>query len=88
MQGSGLIEKHQNIHPASKSFRKRPVLQQSLAHVRLKQSRCKIGRVQQGKRDPLDADVWDSWQSQDEDWDTEKFTEDELIDILFEVRLS
>lgn len=41
--------------------------------------------VQQGKRDPLDADIWDSWQNQEEDWDTEKFTEDELIDILFDV---
>ena len=42
--------------------------------------------VQQGKRDPLDADIWDSWQNQEDDWDTEKFTEDELVDILFDVR--
>ena len=47
--------------------------------------RQKLFLVQQGKRDPLDADIWDSWQSEEDDWDTEKFTEDELIDILFDV---
>ena len=42
-------------------------------------------RVRQSRRDPLEASIWDSWQDQEEDWGTEKFTEDELIDILFEV---
>ncbi len=44
-------------------------------------------QVKQGKRDPLDADIWDSWQNEEEDWETEKFTEDELIDILFDVSM-
>jgi hypothetical protein len=38
-----------------------------------------------GRRDPLEASIWDSWQDQEEEWETEKFTEDELVDILFEV---
>jgi len=41
--------------------------------------------VWQGRRDPLEASIWDSWRDQEEEWDTEKFTEDELVDILFEV---
>lgn len=41
--------------------------------------------VKQASRDPLDSDIWDSWQAEEDDWDTERFTENELIDILFEV---
>lgn len=43
-------------------------------------------KAQEVKKDPLDADVWDSWQNQEDDWETENFTENELIDILFDVR--
>ncbi len=41
--------------------------------------------VLQGRRDPLEASIWDSWRGQEEEWETEQFTEDELVDILFEV---
>ena len=39
------------------------------------------------KRDPLELEIWDSWQDTAEDWETEKFSEEELVDILFEVRM-
>lgn len=38
------------------------------------------------KRDPLELEIWNSWQDTAEDWETEKFTEEELVEILFDVR--
>ena len=40
------------------------------------------------KRDPLEVEIWNSWQSEVDEWETENFTEDELVDILFEVSCS
>ena len=42
----------------------------------------------QCKRDPLEVEIWNSWQSEVDEWETENFTEDELVDILFEVSRS
>ena len=42
----------------------------------------------QCKRDPLEVEIWNSWQSEVDEWETENFTENELVDILFEVSCS
>ena len=39
-------------------------------------------------RDPLEGEIWKSWSGREAEWETEKFAEDELVDILFEVNFS
>ena len=39
-------------------------------------------------RDPLEGEIWKSWNGGEDEWDSDVFAEDELVDILFEVRLT